>query len=131
MTGPLKISGNILSSEFAADNWSFINHYMSGGWARGIVNVKDNSNALQMQIGVHGSGQTLSRMYFGKAYNDFAMEIFPATKRTNFIGTLTKEGKPIATEEYVDANAGGGGTTIVTSATEPDLSTGDEWHREI
>ena len=91
---------------------------MSGGWARGIVNVKDNSNALQMQIGLHGSGQTLNRMYFGKAYNDFAMEIFPATKRTNFVGVLTKEGKPIATEEYVDANVGGGGTKIVTSATE-------------
>lgn len=25
----------------------------------------------------------------------------------------------------------GGGTTIITSATEPSLSTGDQWHKEI
>ena len=38
---------------------------------------------------------------------------------------------PYQSGDNADANAGGGGTTTITSATEPTLNTGDQWHKEI
>lgn len=101
MTGSLTIAGNILSTRFKSDSWAFINHYTGGGWARGLLEVESNAKTRQLQIGIHGNGQTLNRLYIGTAYNNWAMELYPATKRTNFSGRLEYEGKEVATKEDV------------------------------
>ncbi len=101
MTGPLTLTGSIFDTEFKADNWNLINKYTGGGWARGLLNVKNKDGTNYIQIGGIGSGQNFTRLYIGKAWNDWLLGINPNNNTVEIQGNLTKNNKEVATKDEI------------------------------
>jgi hypothetical protein len=57
------------------------------GWARGFY-FRTIAEALLGGFGGYGSTNTLSYLWIGNAYNDFAVRMYPATGNTEITGTL-------------------------------------------
>lgn len=101
MTGPLALTGGIFDTEFKADSWNLINKYTSGGWARGLLNVKNKDGTNYIQIGGYGSGQNFTRLYIGKAWDDWLLGINPNNNTVEIQGNLTKNNKEVATKDEI------------------------------
>jgi len=101
MTGSLALTGSIFDTEFKADNWNLINKYTGGGWARGLLNVKNKDGTNYIQIGGLGSGQNFTRLYIGKAWNDWLLGVNPNNNTVEIRGNLTKNNKEVATKDEI------------------------------
>jgi hypothetical protein len=58
-------------SIFDSDNWKMVNHRQStGGWARNVMIMEDDSGTEYFMIGAFGNGQSCYYGYLGTAYNN-------------------------------------------------------------
>lgn len=94
--------GAMLETNFKNDNWSFINNYTGGGWARGLLNIRDKEGNNYLQIGGNGSGQNFTRLYIGKAWNDWNFSLNPNSGLVEIKGKLTVNDKETATMVHID-----------------------------
>lgn len=94
----------MFESNFKNDNWSFINNYTKGGWARGLLNIKNKDGKNYFQIGGKGGGQNFEYLYLGKAWDNWNIRINPNSNTVDIIGKLKINDKEIALNEEIPKN---------------------------
>nr|WP_321234630.1 hypothetical protein [uncultured Psychroserpens sp.] len=100
-----------MSTNFAGDRIKFNNHYTGGGWAKGLIEVYDDSSNLYYELGVYGSGQTYSYGYLGNSFSDNFLKWTPAK---NFGVGLPSTDQPSLMLSIGDSDSGivGGSNTL-------------------